>query len=72
MCKWNHLKGSHQNESEIVHQVWEIVDFICYFTVIYLGYLAITALSYFLTWLVIVLQILLQSFVNCELVLIQV
>lgn len=49
MCKWNHLKDSHQNESEIVHQVWEIVDFICYFTVIYLGYLAITALSYFLT-----------------------
>lgn len=60
------MKDSHQNQNEIVYQMWKIIDVICYFMVVYLGYLAVIALSLFsFTRLMIVLQILLLSFVKC-------
>lgn len=39
--------NSHQSQSEIEHQVWEILDFLCYFMVIYLGYLTVIVKLFF-------------------------
>lgn len=64
MCQQNYMKDSYQNQ--IVNQVWKIIDVICYFMVVYLGYLAVIALNLFsFTRLMIVLQLLLLSFVKC-------
>lgn len=45
MCQQNYMKDSYQNQ--IVNQVWKIIDVICYFMVVYLGYLAVIALNLF-------------------------